>query len=203
MTAVAAVFIVDWIFFMIVIKAICRMAEIFFTGVPLIDFFVKLLFDFVYFVVGSAVLVFLFVGVCMALEFLGGLLLQAIPQDMVIFLTVTSDMKRKFGVTFDVVIAVGFAILMCAPIVIIVFGKIQSRLQLSEIRMSSLDRNRIAEIYISIKSTKGKLKFVRTLAERRITAFGEWPPNFHLEVSGDPAITELAMLEEKWLKLDR
>jgi hypothetical protein len=41
------------------------------------------------------------------------------------------------------------------------------------------------------------------LCERKVIASGEWPENFSLSIRTDPAITQLAKLEEKWLGLDR
>lgn len=45
--------------------------------------------------------------------------------------------------------------------------------------------------------------FVRQLAQERIIATGNWPAGFRLSVADDPVLTELAKLEERWLKLDR
>lgn len=66
-----------------------------------------------------------------------------------------------------------------------------------------MHRFKIAEIFLSFQSKGWQIKFVRQLAEKRVIAIGEWPPDFHLTVSDDQAITELAILEERWLKLDR
>ena len=46
-------------------------------------------------------------------------------------------------------------------------------------------------------------KFVRWLADRRIIPTGAWPTGFSLSDRSDPAITDLARLEERWLGLDR
>jgi TIR domain/NACHT domain len=68
---------------------------------------------------------------------------------------------------------------------------------------TQIPRSRIAEDFLALRSARWRLKFVRILSEKKVIATGEWPVGFHLTVSADPAITELAILEERWLKLDR
>lgn len=55
----------------------------------------------------------------------------------------------------------------------------------------------------SLKWTRLRLKVVQMLAQHKTEAHGEWPAGFEFSVSNDPAVTALAKLEERWLKLDR
>jgi hypothetical protein len=66
-----------------------------------------------------------------------------------------------------------------------------------------MSRQEIARSLGTLDWTSLRLKFVRQMASQKTTAYGDWPPDFKLAVSGDEAITELAKLEEHWLRLDR
>jgi hypothetical protein len=68
---------------------------------------------------------------------------------------------------------------------------------------SRMARTDIATVLDSLRWERLRLAMVRKLAQQRTSAHGEWPPGFNLPVSGGPALTELAMLERRWLKLDR
>jgi hypothetical protein len=64
-------------------------------------------------------------------------------------------------------------------------------------------RAEIADGLCKLRTNKFKLRFVDMLSERKVIATGEWPEDFTLNSRTDPAITQLARLEEKWLGLDR
>lgn len=68
---------------------------------------------------------------------------------------------------------------------------------------SRMGRPDIAQVLESLQWSRLRLAVVRKLAEQRTTAYGDWPPGFALLIASDSAITELAKLEERWLKLDR
>jgi hypothetical protein len=68
---------------------------------------------------------------------------------------------------------------------------------------SRMERKEIAEAILSLEISHLRLALVRKLAENKTVVIGEWPANFELSMSGDISITELAKLEERWLKLDR
>jgi hypothetical protein len=74
-----------------------------------------------------------------------------------------------------------------------------SRLAVSN-RMPRAD---IATSLDSLFTNHWRLAFVRQLAQQKVMATGEWLAGFRLAVAADPALTELAKLEERWLKLDR
>ncbi len=66
-----------------------------------------------------------------------------------------------------------------------------------------MPREEIARALGRVRSERLRLALVRNLAGQKTVAYGAWPADFQLRVSEDPAITELARLEERWLKLDR
>lgn len=66
-----------------------------------------------------------------------------------------------------------------------------------------LSRALIANVFSSLKTQRARSLFVREIAQAKITATGTWPAEFKLVVSSDKALTELAKLEERWLRLDR
>jgi hypothetical protein len=66
-----------------------------------------------------------------------------------------------------------------------------------------LNRDEIAGAFMRLQTNAGRLRYVRLLASAKVVATGEWPVGFALVVSADHALTELAQLEERWLKLDR
>lgn len=68
---------------------------------------------------------------------------------------------------------------------------------------SRMSRQEIAFALGSVKQDSLRVAIVDKMAELRTIPNGEWPDGFELLVSNDPAITELAKLEERWLKLDR
>lgn len=72
--------------------------------------------------------------------------------------------------------------------------------------ISITDRMPRAEIIKALNSLttfRWRLAFIRQLAQRKTMATENWPAEFSLSVVSDPAITELAKLEERWLRLDR
>lgn len=66
-----------------------------------------------------------------------------------------------------------------------------------------MTRQDITAAIDSFLTTRWRLAFVYQLAQQKVMATGNWPPSFQLSVSADPVLTELAKLEERWLKLDR
>lgn len=66
-----------------------------------------------------------------------------------------------------------------------------------------MSRAEIVAAFDSLHTETWRLRFVRSLAAQKINVIGEWPGGFHLLVSASVAVTELARLEERWLKLDR
>lgn len=66
-----------------------------------------------------------------------------------------------------------------------------------------MSRADVARVLDSVEWPVLRLALVRRLALSKTIVTGEWPAMFKLSVSSDPAITELAKLEERWLKLDR
>lgn len=67
----------------------------------------------------------------------------------------------------------------------------------------NLSRLYIAESLGSLRTDYWRVKYVRKLAILKVEAFGTWPKDFKMPISAELAITELARLEERWLKLDR
>ncbi|MGC4097343.1 MAG: hypothetical protein QM706_09520 [Nitrospira sp.] len=67
----------------------------------------------------------------------------------------------------------------------------------------TMTRNEIASNLRTLTTRKWRLVFVNRLDQNNTVATGDWPSGFELKVSDDLAITELARLEERWLKLDR
>ncbi|MDH0140754.1 NACHT domain-containing protein [Aquipseudomonas alcaligenes] len=74
-----------------------------------------------------------------------------------------------------------------------------ARLEFSE----RMDRAKIVELLDKFKTEYFKLKFIYKLDACRVQAAGEWPDNFKFGAGVGEEITELAKLEERWLKLDR
>lgn len=68
---------------------------------------------------------------------------------------------------------------------------------------SIMHRSEIAKSLGVLKSNRCRLAYVKNLIEKHTIATGNWPEHFNLSISSDPAITELAKLEERWLGLDR
>jgi hypothetical protein len=68
---------------------------------------------------------------------------------------------------------------------------------------SHLSRDQIGGLLFRLKTRRLRVRFVEMLSENRVIATGEWPEDFSLASRTDPAITQLARLEEKWLGLDR
>lgn len=66
-----------------------------------------------------------------------------------------------------------------------------------------MSRAEIADALEALQSPNFRLAVVRRLAELKTVATGQWPDHFKLSTNGDSAITELAKLEERWLKIDR
>jgi hypothetical protein len=66
-----------------------------------------------------------------------------------------------------------------------------------------LTREKISNILSSFKTDKYRTGFIHMLSEHKVIPTGEWPEDFSLSSRNDPAITQLAKLEEKWLGLDR
>lgn len=66
-----------------------------------------------------------------------------------------------------------------------------------------MSRQDITAALDSLLTNHWRVAFVRQLAQQKIMAIGDWPAGLRLSVAGDHAITELAKLEERWLKLDR
>jgi hypothetical protein len=66
-----------------------------------------------------------------------------------------------------------------------------------------MPRQDITAAFNSLLTNRWRLAFVRQLAQQKIMATGNWPAGFQLSVAADSALTELAKLEERWLKLDR
>lgn len=78
------------------------------------------------------------------------------------------------------------------------------RRRLIKLRLpNQLHRAEIAAHFRSFHFEDIQLGFVRKLAQRRTLATGEWPVGFELGVSPSQSLTELAKLEEQWLRLDR
>lgn len=63
-------------------------------------------------------------------------------------------------------------------------------------------RSEIVEFLEKLRTSHGRLTYIRKLEQKRIFAVGDWPASFKLSVGGDASISALARLEEKWLKLD-
>ena len=53
------------------------------------------------------------------------------------------------------------------------------------------------------KSEKYRLKFIAKIEQERVEAIGAWPSGFVFAMGKGDSITELAKLEERWLRLDR
>jgi uncharacterized membrane protein YhaH (DUF805 family) len=69
--------------------------------------------------------------------------------------------------------------------------------------VTAISRSEIKMMLGRFATNTYRRKFVRWLADRRIIPTGTWPPGFSLSDRADPAITDLARLEERWLGLDR
>ncbi|MDD0844616.1 NACHT domain-containing protein [Pseudomonas sp. Gutcm_11s] len=68
---------------------------------------------------------------------------------------------------------------------------------------SSTTRAEIAKKMAALRTTHGKSLYVSKLEKMRVIAVGDWPSDFKLTVGGGAALSALARLEEKWLRLDR
>ncbi|GAA4840895.1 hypothetical protein GCM10023310_18500 [Paenibacillus vulneris] len=76
--------------------------------------------------------------------------------------------------------------------------KVKPHFKESEIR-----RETIAEYFVMFKSNSGRLRFVKWLYFNRLHAIGNWPQEQMPNHNFDKASTLLAIMEEKWLGLDR
>lgn len=66
-----------------------------------------------------------------------------------------------------------------------------------------MTRTDIANLFLKLSSVYGRLRLVRKMQAERVTAIGDWPVDFKLAVGSGEAMSALARLEERWLKLDR
>lgn len=84
------------------------------------------------------------------------------------------------------------------------FDYLRDRRRFAEIRMEGIvSRDDIALALTSLSSKHWRLALIRELAQRKVAPAGSWPYGFQLSVGSDPVVTELARLEERWLRLDR
>jgi hypothetical protein len=67
----------------------------------------------------------------------------------------------------------------------------------------TMPREKIVSELSSLTSDRRRVAFVRRLGTLRVSPTGDWPATFHFSITNDPALTELAKLEERWLGLDR
>ena len=65
-----------------------------------------------------------------------------------------------------------------------------------------MSRKEMAGCLNTLQTERWRTRLVRRLAQEKVEAYGEWPEDFQL-VGDSTGITELARLEERWLKLDR
>jgi hypothetical protein len=97
-----------------------------------------------------------------------------------------------------------FLLLFLFSTILAVHFEIRERFVFSKITFPpSMSRTNIATILSTLKSNRKRLAFVRKLEQERVVAMGEWPTGFSFSITTDPALTELAKLEEHWLGLDR
>ncbi|HWW69842.1 MAG TPA: NACHT domain-containing protein [Duganella sp.] len=66
-----------------------------------------------------------------------------------------------------------------------------------------MTRAQIAKALGLVQRKSLRLTAVRKIIELKTTVSGEWPDGFALNQLNDDAVTELAQMEERWLKLDR
>lgn len=66
-----------------------------------------------------------------------------------------------------------------------------------------MSRRQIANAVGALKLPSHRLAVVKRIADLKTVASGEWPPGFKFTLDSDAAMTELAKLQQRWLKLDR
>ena len=66
-----------------------------------------------------------------------------------------------------------------------------------------MSRQQIVNVVGALKLPRHRLAVVKKIADMKTVAVGEWPSGFKFTLDSDAAMTELAKLERRWLKLDR
>jgi hypothetical protein len=68
---------------------------------------------------------------------------------------------------------------------------------------STITRADICRKLSELRTVRARKAYVQKLAESDVVPSGNWPAELTLNITSDPALTELAKLEERWLGLDR
>ena len=85
-----------------------------------------------------------------------------------------------------------------------IFGCAKDFLVIKDLKLGAkISRNEISVLFSKFSTNYGRLLFVRKLEGERVVVSGDWPSHFKLAVGLGEAISALARLEERWLKLDR
>jgi hypothetical protein len=114
-------------------------------------------------------------------------------------------MKAFLFLYYGVVLVVIFCVLiLISGSCLQVFHYLQDWRYFKTIAISAkISREEIVSIMAKFNLPHWRIKFIHKLAQHKTMATGNWPDNFKLAVTDDPVLTELAKLEERWLKLDR
>jgi hypothetical protein len=68
---------------------------------------------------------------------------------------------------------------------------------------SAISREEISDALKSLLTDRYKIKYINILRDSNVSPHGDWPNGEFLSITTDEVKTEVAKLEEKWLKLDR
>ena len=130
------------------------------------------------------------------------LLLVPAAIGLIVWLEVPEAVQNGFIALLSIALAgvVGYAALRGS------WDYLRDRLLLRKITptlSARMSRQQIASAVSALKLLRHRLAVVKQIADMKTVATGVWPAGFKFALDSDAAMTELAKLERRWLKLDR
>ncbi|MBD2836263.1 NACHT domain-containing protein [Pseudomonas sp. JM0905a] len=114
------------------------------------------------------------------------------------------DLVKKALTYFGAGLMIIFFIFISASTLNIFWLHFNDKKHLKKIKLGiHISRNEIVSHLSLLRTTYGRNSYINRLGRDKINVSGDWPEDFKLDTKAGPAITSLARLEERWLKLDR
>ncbi|WP_252088940.1 NACHT domain-containing protein [Pseudomonas sp. MWU13-3659] len=136
-------------------------------------------------------------------SFLVFMLLLSCAGLLMVWVVVENDLGLWFG--YSLAALAGFVLLagLTAKMIwLFEFAKDYRYIKAHVIR-APLSRSTICQALNALRTQRGKLKYIRNLDAARAEPSGDWPEGFKLRVGGGAALSQLARLEARWLRLER
>jgi hypothetical protein len=156
---------------------------------------------------------FPYLSLSYAVDKIPSLLIASLIFGFIIFLfdyiTGIYPLSDLLPITEFISVSAGFftifiVVLFLKKAVAIILFEIEEYRAFSSIEVfRTMPREKIVSELSSLTSDRRRVAFVRRLGTLRVSPTGDWPATFHFSITNDPALTELAKLEERWLGLDR